>query len=216
MHTSKGLAAVPLIILIVLLAGVAYYFFSRPPAVVDVPDDDIVFCTQDAKLCPDGSYVGRTGPNCEFSACPNTPTNGAATDGNEGISVGEPYSYEGEILAGSMAMSPLIDFNKNDYERALQTDKLIVLYFYANWCPLCKAEVETALYPAFNELATDDIVGFRINYKDNATDKDEEALAKEFNITYQHTKVFVRDGVRVLKAPDSWDKTRYLSEFSNY
>jgi hypothetical protein len=28
------------------------------------------FCTQDAKQCPDGSYVGRTGPNCEFSACP--------------------------------------------------------------------------------------------------------------------------------------------------
>lgn len=34
-------------------------------------ETDTVFCTQDAKLCPDGSYVGRTGPNCEFSACPN-------------------------------------------------------------------------------------------------------------------------------------------------
>ena len=28
-----------------------------------------VACTMDAKLCPDGSYVGRTGPNCEF-VCP--------------------------------------------------------------------------------------------------------------------------------------------------
>jgi hypothetical protein len=27
-------------------------------------------CTMEAKLCPDGSYVGRTGPNCEFAACP--------------------------------------------------------------------------------------------------------------------------------------------------
>ncbi|MBI3984998.1 MAG: hypothetical protein HY344_03610 [Candidatus Levybacteria bacterium] len=27
-------------------------------------------CTQEAKLCPDGSYVGRTGPNCEFATCP--------------------------------------------------------------------------------------------------------------------------------------------------
>lgn len=26
-------------------------------------------CTMDAKLCPDGSYVGRTGPNCEFASC---------------------------------------------------------------------------------------------------------------------------------------------------
>jgi len=28
-------------------------------------------CTEEAKLCPDGSYVGRTGPNCEFAPCPN-------------------------------------------------------------------------------------------------------------------------------------------------
>lgn len=28
------------------------------------------FCTMDAKVCPDWSYVGRTWPNCEFSACP--------------------------------------------------------------------------------------------------------------------------------------------------
>lgn len=27
-------------------------------------------CTMDAKLCSDGSYVGRSGPKCEFSACP--------------------------------------------------------------------------------------------------------------------------------------------------
>ncbi len=31
-------------------------------------------CTQEAKQCPDGSYVGRTGPNCEFTACPATVT----------------------------------------------------------------------------------------------------------------------------------------------
>jgi hypothetical protein len=27
-------------------------------------------CTMEAKLCPDGSSVGRTGPNCEFAPCP--------------------------------------------------------------------------------------------------------------------------------------------------
>src|SRR3989338_7210150 len=30
-------------------------------------------CTQEAKLCSDGTAVGRTGPNCEFAACPSTP-----------------------------------------------------------------------------------------------------------------------------------------------
>ncbi|MEI8091222.1 MAG: hypothetical protein WCG98_03045 [bacterium] len=27
-------------------------------------------CTEEAKLCPDGSAVGRTEPNCEFAKCP--------------------------------------------------------------------------------------------------------------------------------------------------
>jgi predicted lipoprotein with Yx(FWY)xxD motif len=30
-------------------------------------------CTQEAKVCPDGSTVGRTGPNCEFAPCPPAP-----------------------------------------------------------------------------------------------------------------------------------------------
>lgn len=29
-----------------------------------------VECTMEAKLCPDGSYVGRSGPLCQFEACP--------------------------------------------------------------------------------------------------------------------------------------------------
>ncbi len=34
------------------------------------PREDVVMCTMDAKACPDGSYVGRAGPKCEFEACP--------------------------------------------------------------------------------------------------------------------------------------------------
>jgi hypothetical protein len=30
-------------------------------------------CTLEAKICPDGSAVGRTGPNCEFAPCPGAP-----------------------------------------------------------------------------------------------------------------------------------------------
>jgi hypothetical protein len=33
--------------------------------------DEVVFCTQEVKLCPDGkTYVGRIGPSCEFAPCP--------------------------------------------------------------------------------------------------------------------------------------------------
>lgn len=29
-------------------------------------------CSQEAKICPDGSSVGRSGPNCDFTPCPNS------------------------------------------------------------------------------------------------------------------------------------------------
>ena len=31
---------------------------------------ELVACTSDAKLWPDGSSVGRVGPSCEFAPCP--------------------------------------------------------------------------------------------------------------------------------------------------
>ncbi len=34
-----------------------------------------IACTAEAKICPDGSSVGRVGPNCEFAACPEGKVN---------------------------------------------------------------------------------------------------------------------------------------------
>lgn len=33
-------------------------------------EEEIVFCTQEVKMCSDGSYVSRQGPSCEFASCP--------------------------------------------------------------------------------------------------------------------------------------------------
>lgn len=44
--------------------------FKQKVAVAPESDGTPTICTQDAKQCPDGSYVGRRGPNCEFVACP--------------------------------------------------------------------------------------------------------------------------------------------------
>lgn len=38
------------------------------------PAGESIACNQDAKMCPDGSYVGRTGPACQFAACPQETT----------------------------------------------------------------------------------------------------------------------------------------------
>jgi thiol-disulfide isomerase/thioredoxin len=117
--------------------------------------------------------------------------------------------YSGAMLAGKSA--PLLDFAKADYDAAINTDKLVVLYFYANWCPICKAEFPV-MQKVFNELTTDKVIGFRVNYNDDQTDTDEKNLAKQFGVAYQHTKVFVKNGQRILKSPEGWDEKRYDME----
>ena len=124
----------------------------------------------------------------------------------------EKSDYTGKVLAGSEA-TKYLDFNKADYAKALKEKNKILLYFYANWCPLCKKE-QPETFAAFNEINDPDLIGFRVNYRDSDTDADEENLAKEFGVSYQHTKVILKEGERVLKAPDSWDKQRYLEELA--
>jgi hypothetical protein len=33
-----------------------------------------IACTMEAKVCPDGTYVGRVAPYCQFAPCPNVTT----------------------------------------------------------------------------------------------------------------------------------------------
>lgn len=59
-----GLAVAALSIL-----GTYWYLQQQKPQSIQPKASEVV-CTQDAKLCPDGSYVGRSGPKCEFAPCP--------------------------------------------------------------------------------------------------------------------------------------------------
>lgn len=43
---------------------------KRNEAKSNTPKNDGLVCSQEMKTCPDGSLVARTGPNCEFSSCP--------------------------------------------------------------------------------------------------------------------------------------------------
>ncbi len=54
-------------------------------------------CTMEAKLCPDGSAVGREGPLCEFKACPE-PT-GITPDWLTTTTAAGTFSYPQDLLA---------------------------------------------------------------------------------------------------------------------
>lgn len=59
--------------------GIAGYFFVKqeffpaPVFLSSSPTSTPVACSGEAKLCLNGSYVSRIGPDCEFAACPAAP-----------------------------------------------------------------------------------------------------------------------------------------------
>ncbi|MCX8016201.1 MAG: hypothetical protein N2692_02815 [Patescibacteria group bacterium] len=74
---QKGIVSTAIILTVVgisiIVAGILAWQNQKEKSLV---------CPQDTKLCPDGSYVSRTGPNCEFASCPEIKevTNKGAED----------------------------------------------------------------------------------------------------------------------------------------
>ncbi len=70
-YLNKGIPtpiAISIIILMAVIVGggiLAYQYWWLPKE-----EARYVACTMEAKVCPDGSTVSRTGPNCEFAECP--------------------------------------------------------------------------------------------------------------------------------------------------
>lgn len=62
-----------------------------------------IACTQEARQCPDGSYVSRIGPACEFARCPGEST-GALT--------GDECASQGGEIVNTLHFS---DENPPDY-----------------------------------------------------------------------------------------------------
>ena len=59
--------------IIALVLGGLFYLFYPTPTKYELSKPGGTVCTQEAKLCPDGSYVSRHGPKCEFDPCPIPP-----------------------------------------------------------------------------------------------------------------------------------------------
>ena len=79
MNNQKGIGVLGIILVfagIIVIGlgsgmGLRYYqdrISKKPDTQTSI--NQPVACTQEAKICPDGSSVGRTGPNCEFAECP--------------------------------------------------------------------------------------------------------------------------------------------------
>jgi len=60
-----------IIVLTVAIGYVLFFEYSDRKKESSMPNaSNSGICTMEAKICPDGSSVGRSGPNCEFAPCP--------------------------------------------------------------------------------------------------------------------------------------------------
>jgi Immunoglobulin-like domain of bacterial spore germination len=84
------------LVAVAVIAGVAGMWFSQKPAAISnpavIPENPDKLCTMDAMQCSDGTYVGRTGANCEF-VCPDGSTSTSPVGSlPNGISVTAPIA----------------------------------------------------------------------------------------------------------------------------
>lgn len=63
--------AIIIVAIIIVLALIVWFEYKKQPlAIAPQKQQPVVACTLEAKLCPDGSYVGRVAPDCHFAPCP--------------------------------------------------------------------------------------------------------------------------------------------------
>lgn len=193
-HSQRGVIGAPAliggIVVLILVLGGGYYLTQQ-------------LVSEERALGPQDT--GNALPKGAVSKTNQAPRSSTAAQ--------PAATFSGQVLAGTSA--PLLVFNRADFDAALADGKLVVLYFYANWCPVCRAEFPAA-QAAFNQLTSDQVVGFRVNFNDSDTDDSEEAMARRFGVPYQHTKVFVKGGQQLLKSPEEWDTPRYLDEVARH
>lgn len=97
------------LILILLSLILGYETFAQEQESTNIKTKQVI-CTQDAKMCSDGSYVGRSGPNCEF-ACPEVKN-----DANR-----EEFKNEAKEIKDNIKTN-LVD-RKNRLEDIIQSSK---------------------------------------------------------------------------------------------
>jgi len=76
-----------------------------------------------------------------------------------------------------------IAYTAEGVTKALAEGRPVMLYFYASWCPICRAE--DPKIKQWVEGSSTAIAGFRVDYTT------EKALNEKYRVPYQHTTVFL-------------------------
>jgi len=140
-----------------------------------------------------------------FVGCTNNVQNNIAPP----TTVQETTHSEQSLIGGTI--SKYYEWNKTKFDKAINEGKTVYLEFTANWCAICQKQM-LHLKAGFEELNDPNVVGFDIHYNDDQTTDEHRALAQQYQIAYQHSKIVIKNGKVVLKSPEAWTKDKFLEQ----
>lgn len=89
-------------IVLIVVVGLGGFLYRNMLERNMVPQPEANACTLDAKVCPDGSSVGRVAPSCEFAACPSE--GGALSTLGVSLIPPEGYSENADALGSDATL----------------------------------------------------------------------------------------------------------------
>lgn len=133
----KGFETVPIVIGIMMIIVIAFVVGGvvRYSGSHNNSSPAGVACTTEAKQCPDGSYVGRTGPNCAFATCPAA----AASSTTQATAVSSTTTQ--------IATTSVVENNTSTWQTLSDPSNLFTIQAPSNW-DLQILESDTSTYAA--------------------------------------------------------------------
>lgn len=211
------ISKIVLILVALLIISGGLWFFTNSNE--DINDNQVA-CTAEAKLCSDGSFVGRTGSSCEFAECPaevsspedtpdeeilpliwNTHTN---TEWRYSLKYPSDYTLTEELDGTKIIISPSEEIEKNtdflsvrviQYPEVNSIEELPKSLFYQANLPDGKLTwlKDPKLYDSVNHiLEWNEITFGASNYK--ALDVEEKSIRNSLGI-YRSVVYVLRDPV---------------------
>lgn len=196
MNTKQGFLPIIIIVVVAVIGGGAYLLTSGTDEEAAESDEVMV---EDTQMMDDSVEQIETDDVRE-----SMEETQATKPAPEGI-------FTGQKIVGS-DQTPLLEYTKADYEKAMAEGYAVAMFFYAEWCPSCKKE-----FPIFEEAVSlldgNELVGFRVNYKDSDATDEEDDVARKYGVGYQHTKVIIsNEGEQIAKSQAGWSTDDYLRE----
>ncbi len=91
------------------------------------------------------------------------------------------------------------NYSKEDYDKAINEKRVLVLYFTSNWCQEC-IEQDTINALSFEELNKEGAIGLRIHILDSETTTETDALSQKFDVTKEQSYAILdKNGVVFFK-----------------